>query len=966
MRKFLILFILVYVSTLFSQDYQIIEDLAKVPILTPTFAERQTLKIKLNNELEAYLVSDPNGDQSSAALIVKSGSWNDPKAYPGIAHFLEHMLFLGTKKYPNESEFEGYIAEHGGQTNAFTSADFTAYVFSVNSNAFPEAFDRFSQFFIDPLFNPSGVAREIQAIDQEYAKNLENDDIREYHVYKELNNPEHPNHMFGMGNKDSLSQVSQDTLKQWYKENYSANRMRLVVHSTLPLEKLINLVVEDFREVPNQHLPEQAIDVEMIPESVKGHVVYIEPLTHMRRISLIWSLPAKFGAMQDTKPELLMCKALDNQGKGSLLSELKRERLAEEIRCSGMKLGNSFEFAIEVGLTDGGVKEVDKVILKCFQAIAYFKKKGIPQYLFDELHRITTLSYQYQERDDAFENILKEAEWIAEEDLSTYPERSKIIQKFDPKAVNELLSYLKPETAIYSLIAPSTLTKVPFDRKEQWLNVPYSVKAIPAELMRSWNGASPTSNFELPALNPFIPEKLNVHSQRNFKASVDQIPHPEVLFDNESAKIYFSKDQRYLVPKVSWNFQFKTPAIDIARPESIVLGDLYVKYMTDTLSEFHFSAALAGLDFTIERKNNGISLLIEGYSDKASRLCLEITKAFKETKLRELKFKIFKTSLLRQYQNTGLENPLLQAFDLFKSVIYQEYTTDKAKTLAIRKITFDQFEQFSFSLMDSIYLEGMFYGNTTKQEAKELIQQMISMLNAKPYLKKDQLKEGMIVLPANSGPYYFESKSKSQGNAVVLSIEFLPFNVQTRAAQQVLMQSMKDPFFADLRTKQQTGYVVLTQADEFEMHLFSTFLVQSNTHDGRDLMARFELFIEGFLQEIETMVSEQRFNNIKESFIQKLRHPPKNISEMGNLLNKLAFKYEGDFNWIDKRIRGFENLNYSDFIYLSKKMMGKENKRRLAILLKGTLSDELTMQYHKVCNIQQLRKLGTYEPGKVP
>src|ERR1700761_3057624 len=158
MLRLFVFFIFLCNAFLFSEDYRLIENLAKAPILSPTFKERQTLKIKLSNELEVYLVSDPNEDQSSAALVVKTGSWEDPKTSPGIAHFLEHMLFLGTKKYPNESEFENFVSEHDGETNAFTSIDFTGFVFAINTNAFEEGLDRFSQFFIEPLFNPSGVA----------------------------------------------------------------------------------------------------------------------------------------------------------------------------------------------------------------------------------------------------------------------------------------------------------------------------------------------------------------------------------------------------------------------------------------------------------------------------------------------------------------------------------------------------------------------------------------------------------------------------------------------------------------------------------------------------------------------------------------------------------------------------------------------------------------------------------------
>ena len=98
MRFFLLL--ICFFSTLFSSDYQIIEDSFDLKIKTPILQNRKIMKIKLSNELEALLISDPSIDESAASLAVNYGSWDDPKEYPGMAHFTEHMLFQGTKAYP--------------------------------------------------------------------------------------------------------------------------------------------------------------------------------------------------------------------------------------------------------------------------------------------------------------------------------------------------------------------------------------------------------------------------------------------------------------------------------------------------------------------------------------------------------------------------------------------------------------------------------------------------------------------------------------------------------------------------------------------------------------------------------------------------------------------------------------------------------------------------------------------------
>ena len=118
---------------------------------------------------------------------------------PGLAHFCEHMLFLGTKKFPKEDEYSAFLSTHGGASNAYTDSEVHAYIrstytpftarlqdtvyyFDVNAEHLDGALDRFAQFFISPLFTEQATQRELNAIDSEHAKNINNDGFRLYQV----------------------------------------------------------------------------------------------------------------------------------------------------------------------------------------------------------------------------------------------------------------------------------------------------------------------------------------------------------------------------------------------------------------------------------------------------------------------------------------------------------------------------------------------------------------------------------------------------------------------------------------------------------------------------------------------------------------------------------------------------------------------------------------------------------------
>jgi insulysin len=119
------------------------------------------------------LVSDPDTEKSSACCDVLVGAMSDPSDVPGLAHFLEHMLFLGTEKYPVENAYSSFLSSHGGSSNAYTAQENTVYYFDIQNDHFEEALNMFASFFVCPLFSESATNREINAVDSEHSKNLQ-------------------------------------------------------------------------------------------------------------------------------------------------------------------------------------------------------------------------------------------------------------------------------------------------------------------------------------------------------------------------------------------------------------------------------------------------------------------------------------------------------------------------------------------------------------------------------------------------------------------------------------------------------------------------------------------------------------------------------------------------------------------------------------------------------------------------
>jgi secreted Zn-dependent insulinase-like peptidase len=173
---------------------------ACAPRRKPDSDSREYRLIMLPNKLDVVLVSDPQTETAAAAVSVSAGQLQDPTEVQGLAHFCEHMLFLGSEKFPSESDFDSFCAQSAGYSNAWTGMDRTVYHFMLAHNKLHDALNRFSGFFTAPLFTESLTERELHAVDSENNKNLQEDTRREYQLWRSTAKAGSAVQRFGTGN----------------------------------------------------------------------------------------------------------------------------------------------------------------------------------------------------------------------------------------------------------------------------------------------------------------------------------------------------------------------------------------------------------------------------------------------------------------------------------------------------------------------------------------------------------------------------------------------------------------------------------------------------------------------------------------------------------------------------------------------------------------------------------------------
>lgn len=963
-RNFFYGALLLFSPTLFAAEeplsYLMVEDQSKLNIDTPGLAGRKMRKLRLNNGLEVLLLSDPESPESGAALSIGVGTWDDPKDRPGMAHFVEHLLFLGTEKYPEEEGYTRYLDEHGGKRNAYTMADRTVYMFSVNNGGFVEALDRFGQFFIAPLFSPSGVDRECKAIHQEFCKNIPLDLWRVYYVKKELANLDHPFHCFCIGNKDTLACISQDELKDWYRAHYSAHLMRLVIYSSHDLDSLEKDVISLFSNVKNAPHTFTSCPEPIYQPFQAAALAAITPVQDIQLLDLSWELPRCFGQDKDMHIDKLVGHVLGHEGSNSLLGQLKRENLAEGLGVGTMRAGkDQCLLTLSVQLTSKGIQHYEKVIERCFEAIASIKLSGIPRFVFDEVRQIEELRYRFQPRGEIFNLVSTYASALLDEPLETFPSKTLIPSQFAPEHVEQMLAVLNPQNCRYTLVANPGITRLKTNLKERWMGVDYTILPISQKKIAAWERAKPHPAISIPRPNPFLPETLAVKKQGETTTS---LPKPHLIYESPLGKVFACLDDRFLVPEIAWSFYLKTPKICDADPKGHVLGDLFCHTVKERLNHFSYEAALAGLTYTLETKHNGIELKLKGFSDKAADFLSTILVALKTSKPTKEEFKLFCEQQAREYQNTANASSLKQGGEVLWSILYEDYAGANEKSRALKKVTYAELLTFCNHVLKECYTEGMLYGNQSDEEALAVWENTCNLLASHTYPPSLHSKIKMATLPKEGKASCLVFPSSQPANALILATDCGSFSFKRAAALEILSKGFEEPFFSELRTRQQTAYIVGNWSQEIQRHLYAFFAIQSSSHDTRDLLSRFELFLETGLQNLkEDILPRERFEAIRTALVYKLKTPAEQLSKMGTLLFTLVNDYDSDFDWLDKRREALNALTYEEVLDFANGWFGKNNSKRLAVCVNGTIPTTGRISYRHLTTSKKIREEINYE-----
>ncbi|KAL3656843.1 hypothetical protein V7S43_018299 [Phytophthora oleae] len=857
-------------------------------------------------------------------MDVRVGFHSDPEELPGLAHFCEHMLFLGTEKYPDENSYSLFLSARGGSSNAFTSGRDTNFYFDVGAAHLHEALDRFAQFFIAPLFTASATEREMNAVDSESTNYLQDDSWRINQLERGLGNHKHPYHKFGVGNKETLSTTPvekgidvRDALLKFYKEFYSASIMKLVVYGREDVETLSRWVLEYFAEISNSGRQSPVFDEEP-PYTVDQLARRLEvvPVMDWKVVQVSWVLPPLRGKGYSQQHASVLSHLIGHEGQGSLLSYLKKKKWANSVYAGIVEDYDEFSlFVVSFDATEDGIERADDVLKAMFQYIKLMLSSPWEKWMFDELEIMSKTHYMFQSKSPPADFTS-----VVAANMQTFPTRDIVSEgvlyfPFEWEQALELLRLMTPEQ-MRVLIACQSLEERA-TTEEKWYGTKYREMPLPLKFLEEM--ASPGNNvgLRLPHPNAFVVTDLSLVGENTVNT---QREHPQVIRDDEYCRVWYKPDVKFKKPRTFAVATFHSPEVN-PTPYSYALSALFVACLKDELNEYSYDALLAGMNYKLRLNGSNIYLSTGGYSSKLPILVqriLEVMGSF-ENHIGDEAFERVKHAKCRSFENMRLEEAHRHAVQQESNLLHERSWSVDDIVTAIRACSFREVIAHSKRLFRQVFCDILLYGNLANSEAMDLAGVIVDQVRAPRSLSMPSSRKywiGRQVKLSCGVNYIYKCVHPNPDNAncaVNCIYQIGVENLMDRAKLALFSQIVDEPLFDQLRTKEQLGYTVYSTPSRGNDVQSFKIVVQSNVAPPEFIEQRIDTFWREFRETIAGMSSDQLQKHIQAVVKGYIEKPKSQEEEVQALLVEIA-NHQYEFDRKTQLAKLVRNLQLSDVL----------------------------------------------------
>lgn len=868
---------------------------------------------ELENGLKVVIVTDKKTTVTGCTLSVNTGSSDD--TVEGIAHFLEHMLFMGSKKYPDENFFMDFINKHGGSTNAFTSDINTTYYFTINPDSLLEGLDIFSGFFTDPLLKQDCIDREINAVDSEHSKNISNNNWSSRNIYKTLYTFEHPSKKFSTG---SLATLKRDDIKtkleEFYASHYSSHRMNIVIvrNETVDINQLKVVITDTFGKIPKRDVHLSRTFGKILNDNL---IVKYVPTSDIQTLTILYEAPV-FSKDKKANPMYFINNVLGHEGensihrilsdKGWVISLFAGTLCSYDDKCLG---------CIDVKMSESGFSNVESII----QIIIDYVKMFLNNIDTAECRNIYNDMIKLQK--NAFDN------WTLADVVTTMITiSSELIDDVPP---NEIFTY-RSKMVNYDAIKPnishilsdfnknisfalcSKLYNLILGSKDPHYNTEYAVFAKPVVFE-----SSDVALYRLPPHNKYMCDTIELISGKDSKC-------PEQI-RNDIIEVFYNFNSSFKTPitEIKMTIEFPLNILNLKSYVTCVLG-INAKY-SDANSEI-YQAQLADYSVSIGMNRNVLHIRASGYTTKIA----DVMKLIVDTLLnrpRDIAFESAKT-VLREHCVNYIYDDL---HSKLQSVIYKRlllnYHSPPEYLKVIDDITLIDSDEMVKNMFRQSNVTVLINGNIRKSDAYELSNELMRLNIINKCFITIADRKNIAEIHGENTVSMDSQNASNPDSCVSYMIDMFRMrsgitgNWNKMSAFGGLFSSIvSTKFFDELRTKEQLGYIVMAntrnEGDPYYKNTFLEFYVQSPVKTADFLIDRIKTFIKDFVVKIDEL-SDDDYKGYVDGMIMMYSAPFENITMLTDYLMSQINEKAYIYNKRDIIVETLKTLSKEEFIHMA-------------------------------------------------
>ena len=273
----------------------------------------------LENGLQVVVIPDRRAPVVTHMIWYKVGSADEPEGQSGVAHFLEHLMFKGTSNYP-DGAFSKMIAERGGQENAFTSNDYTAYFQRVAKEHLPLMMKLEADRMENLVLTDEIVTPERDVVLEERRSRVDSDPGSR--LREALNAITFVNHPYGspvIGWQSEIEALNKDSAIAFYDRFYTPNNAVVVIAGDVDIETVRQLANETYGKVARRAEPGPRIRPAEPPLAGERRIAVSDPRVRQETISKTWIVPSQSTGTGPTPEALDVLAYILGEGPSSRL-----------------------------------------------------------------------------------------------------------------------------------------------------------------------------------------------------------------------------------------------------------------------------------------------------------------------------------------------------------------------------------------------------------------------------------------------------------------------------------------------------------------------------------------------------------------------------------------------------------------------------------------------------------------------